>query len=87
MVPLVVPFTITDAPMIGSPVASFTTPLQVSSCSVVLTSSTEDAEAVPVDKPNKSSMEQIVLKCFSIRIKLRLNNVCFLRQNFIFVNN
>lgn len=32
MVPLVVPVTTTDAPITGSPVASFTTPVQVVDC-------------------------------------------------------
>ena len=38
MVPFVEPFTTTDAPIIVSPVASFTTPVQVPFCWVTLTS-------------------------------------------------
>jgi len=56
--PLVVPFTITEAPIMDSPVASFTIPLHVSFCCTIaeaLTSEAVTAEMVPVENVPKNN--------------------------------
>ena len=58
IVPLVVPFTTTDAPMTVSPVASLTTPVHVPLCCVIFTSVTPGlatAYAAPVEAPIRNS--------------------------------
>ena len=58
IVPLVVPFTTTDAPMTVSPVASLTIPVHVPLCCVIFTSVTPGlatAYAAPVEAPIRNS--------------------------------
>ena len=70
IVPLVVPFTITEAPITG-PIASTTVPVAVSLCCVIFTSSTpagEVAKAAPVETPIKNSIILTVLSRFNIAV-------------------
>ena len=71
MVPLVVPFTMTEAPITVSPSASLTTPVAVSLCCVIFTSSAPGAEmakAAPVEVPIKNSIILTVLSRFNIAV-------------------
>ena len=78
IVPLVVPFTTTEAPMTVSPVPSFTIPVQAPFCCVIFTSVTPGlltAYAAPVEAPIRNS---IILTDFS-RFNIAVIFKCLLK--------
>ena len=73
MVPLVVPFTTTDAPITVSPVASLTTPVQVPLCCVIFKSVTPGlatAYAAPVEAPIRNNIMLTDFSRFNIAVIL-----------------
>ena len=61
IVPLVVPFTTTEAPITDSPVASFTSPLHIPACCVVAKEFAPEAVAVEIVPENKVPRNNTIL--------------------------
>ena len=75
IVPVVVPFTTTEAPITG-PIASTTVPVAVSLCCVIFTSSAPveaTAKAAPVEAPIKNSIILTVLSRFNIAVIFKVH--------------